>query len=78
MSKQEPFTAYSDARFYPQNEVADHEVFFSFVNDADALAFRDWWGNKGGRTYSKRGTTKTARSWSDCENDQTAHGPGCR
>ena len=24
-------------------EVADYQVFMSFVNDEDALAFREWW-----------------------------------
>lgn len=29
-------------RELPQRSVADHEVFYSFVNDEDAYAFNDW------------------------------------
>ena len=32
---------------YPQETVAEHEVFMSFVNDDDALLFREWFDEIG-------------------------------
>lgn len=43
-------TAFTDVTFeseYPRDSVAEHEVFMSFNNDGDALAFREWWDEKG-------------------------------
>lgn len=34
-------------RYHPIQEVADHEVLFSFNGDSDALAFREWWAEEG-------------------------------
>jgi len=41
------FTAVRLYERYPQQDVADHEVFMSFTNDADALRFREWWEEQG-------------------------------
>jgi len=30
---------------------ADHEVFLSFINDDDAVAFHEWWAEKGYQSF---------------------------
>ncbi len=38
---------------FPQDDVADHEVFMSFAGDSDALAFREWWAEEGLKLFKK-------------------------
>jgi len=45
--KSKPFIDVSMPGFFPQNEVADHQVYMSFKNDGDAIAFREWWDGPG-------------------------------
>ena len=34
-------------------EVHEHEVFLAFVNDADAVAFHEWWNDQGFKLFKK-------------------------
>jgi hypothetical protein len=34
-------------------EVAEHEVFLSFLHDSDAVMFQDWWNIKGSALWLK-------------------------
>lgn len=36
-----------------EREIAEHEVFLSFVNDIDAELFHDWWNAKGFKLFEK-------------------------
>lgn len=40
-------------REYPGASVADHEMFMSFNSDSEALAFFDWWHDKGSSAFAK-------------------------
>lgn len=45
---------FSDVDFpteYPAKRVAEHEVFMSFNDDDDAVAFRDWWAEVGAEEF---------------------------
>lgn len=42
-----PFTDFEFATEYPSHRVADHEVFMSFTDDDDAIAFREWLASDG-------------------------------
>lgn len=33
--------------------MADHEILLSFLDDSGAVAFRDWWDEKGLRQFSE-------------------------
>lgn len=48
-----PFTAVRFAGQYPQQDVADNEVFMSFLNDEDAIFFREWWNEEGAAAFQK-------------------------
>ena len=43
----EPFSDFEFVTEYPSSRVADHEVFMSFTNDDDAIAFREWLASVG-------------------------------
>lgn len=47
MGETKPFTAVTLCKQYPQHDVAEHEVFMSFVNDAHAVDFQEWWQDEG-------------------------------
>lgn len=53
MAKPERFTDVELRDQYPQNDVADHEVFMSFRNDDDAAFFREWWEDEGAVAFGK-------------------------
>lgn len=38
---------------YPQQHVAEHEVFMSFNDDDDAIGFREWWHAEGSEHFNK-------------------------
>lgn len=40
-------------RFEADLPIADHEVFIVFVNDNDALAFRDWLAAEGWNRFAE-------------------------
>lgn len=40
-------------RDYPAPSVADNEIFMSFSNDDDAIAFYDWWFHYGSKIFQK-------------------------
>lgn len=42
-----PFRDVSFPDLHPQQSVADHEVLMSFLGDAEAIAFREWWFERG-------------------------------
>lgn len=47
------FTDVDFCREYPRGRVAEHEVFMSFNNDDDAIAFQDWWNAEGAAAFGK-------------------------
>lgn len=51
--KPRPFTDVTFPALFPQEEVADHQVFMSFRNDSDAAEFRDWWSDQGALTFGE-------------------------
>lgn len=60
--KPEPFTGMTFPRFYPQHEVAEHEVLMAFNGDSDALAFYDWWDREGAVAFNQYLTKRRAVS----------------
>ena len=40
------------SQFRPE-DVADHEVYMSFRNDSDALAFHEWWADQGAVLFAE-------------------------
>jgi hypothetical protein len=51
MDSYRPFTDVSFPRQYPPADVAPNEVLLAFVNDADAVAFHEWWNVVGNIQY---------------------------
>lgn len=47
------FTNVELRRELPRQSVAEHEVFMSFVNDADAIQFHEWWNEIGAIRFGK-------------------------
>lgn len=47
------FTDVSLPRQYPRQSVAEHEVLMAFNGDSDALAFHEWWEDKGAVAFGK-------------------------
>lgn len=48
--------AFNDVTFpdeYPRSDVAVHEVLMAFRNDSDAIAFREWWFDKGATLFGR-------------------------
>jgi hypothetical protein len=52
-SEVKPFTAVDLPRQLPAKDVADHQVFMSFVNDDDAIDFREWWDDAGALAFAE-------------------------
>ncbi len=46
-AKSEPFTDVTFKNDYPGHSVADHEIFMAFNGDDQAVAFHEWWHEKG-------------------------------
>lgn len=42
-----PFTDLDFLNEYPAGRVAENEVFMSFNEDSEAIAFREWWNEEG-------------------------------
>ena len=48
--------AFTDVEFRSEHtpaSVAEHEIFMSFNNDSDALAFEHWWHARGAIEFQK-------------------------
>jgi hypothetical protein len=48
-----PFSDVDMPRQFPAEDVADHQVFMSFTNDSDAIAFHEWWGTDGVQAFAE-------------------------
>lgn len=48
-----PFTKVEFPRYYPQADVADHEVLMAFNGDSDAIKFREWWAKDGAFLFNE-------------------------
>lgn len=42
-----------DIKQWTTARFAEHEVLFSFINDADAERFIEWWNTKGWAAFKK-------------------------
>lgn len=51
--KKKRFTDCNLPMEFPQQDVAEHEVFITFTNAADADFFREWWQDVGSWDFNR-------------------------
>lgn len=59
--KKKPFLNYDDCKSIDR-DVYQHEVFFSFRNDDDAIKFNDWWQATGNFLFQEYLDTEVTKS----------------